>query len=609
MVQHELESLRIARDALDARPGERAEFLWSRCGADTALRDRVDSLLLRIDAGEAFDGVADPPALASDKDYAIADADSLIGTKLGSFRIVERVGRGGMGVVYLARREGADFEQQVAIKLIRRGFDFDDIRSRFLRERRILARLSHPNLARFIDGGVTADDRPWFALEFVNGETITQWCDRHRLDIRTRVRLCLDVCAAVQYAHSQLIVHRDLKPENVLVDETGTVRLLDFGIARLLSGDDAQSGDHPTLLGNVALTPEFASPEQMAGAEVGIATDIFALGVLLYLVVADAFPYEVARADPGANRLRAYDKPPAPLAYALEAGRWKANPSRSSGRNTDASQGSGDGPAGVSGDALHKNPSMAGPRRDSIVRSRLDARSSTLGAYQRTVRGDLTRIVEKALMREPERRYQTVAAFVDDLQRWLAGAPVRVSGNRFGYRFQKFVRRNATAVFVAAILAAALIGATAWALQNAASERLQREVASREAARTLQIKDQLIQLFLQPEDANFGTGVKTAYEFLDQASARLRTLPRGSAVRGELAGVLVGMYLNLPQPQRALALAEEELGGPPIAAANTAAADLRLVTGWSIANWWLGRVEGVAAPLASAIAHAANTRH
>ncbi|HVV95525.1 MAG TPA: protein kinase, partial [Rhodanobacteraceae bacterium] len=218
----DLAVLRILREALDAEPEDRDAFVAGRCKGDASLQARVIALLDRTrDADDE-----------TDARHAADAADPLTGARVGPFRIVERVGRGGMGVVYRATREG-DFEHEVAIKLIRRGFDFDDIRARFLRERRILARL--------IDGGVAPDGRPWFALEFVRGAAITRWCDAKGLDVRARIALFIDVCAAVQHAHTQLVVHRDLKPGNVLVDDAGVPRLLDFGVAGLLA-DDSEPG-------------------------------------------------------------------------------------------------------------------------------------------------------------------------------------------------------------------------------------------------------------------------------------------------------------------------------------------------------------------------------
>ena len=231
------QALQILRDALDVASGEERDvFVRGRCGADAALLTRVASLLRGV--GEADGGAPEEPVAA----------DPLLGTLLGPFRVDERVGRGGMGIVYRGLREGEDFAQEVALKVIHRGFDFDDVHARFLRERRILARLDHPHLAHFIDGGVVPDGRPWFALEFVRGEALTRWCDERGLDIRARVRVFLDVCAAVQYAHTQLVVHRDLKPANILVDGDGRVKLLDFGIAKLVGNDD-RAGEFPTTIG------------------------------------------------------------------------------------------------------------------------------------------------------------------------------------------------------------------------------------------------------------------------------------------------------------------------------------------------------------------------
>ncbi len=289
--------LKVLREALDLAPPERDRFVSRRCGDDAALHARVEDMLRGL--GEDEVECPEPESaswLPDDRSPSDNEVeDPLIGSRLGVFRVIERIGRGGMGIVYRGEREGADFSQEVALKLIRRGFDFDDVQTRFLRERRILARLSHPNLARFIDGGVGADGRPWFALEFVRGAPISRWCDAQRFGIRERVRLFLDVCAAVQHAHTQLVVHRDLKPGNILVDDSGAVRLLDFGVAGLLSGEGGE-GRHSTIGLRHAMTPEYAAPEQFGG-DVGVAADVYALGVILYELVSGVLPYEFERGD------------------------------------------------------------------------------------------------------------------------------------------------------------------------------------------------------------------------------------------------------------------------------------------------------------------------
>lgn len=274
------QALDIVRRLMEHDDVHHAGLMAEQCGDDAVLSQRVQRLLQRLDelkaqAGPDESGGGDATGIPDrDPDRGAAEAcDHLIGTCLGPFRIVERIGRGGMGVIYRGRRESDDFNQDVALKLVRRGFDFDEVYARFLRERRILARLDHPNRARFIDGGMSADARPWFALELVHGQRISAWCDQRRLGIRQRVELFLHVYDAVQYAHLQLVVHRDLKPDNILVDEHGHVRLLDFGIARLL-GDDEQSMTVTRSGFDLAMTPEYAAPEQFSSNAVGVSADI-----------------------------------------------------------------------------------------------------------------------------------------------------------------------------------------------------------------------------------------------------------------------------------------------------------------------------------------------
>ena len=500
MDDRERAALRLLREAMDIEAAQRADFVRQRCSEDAALAARVMSLL---------DGIG-PDDGDDDADLPSSHRDPLVGTMLGAFRVMERIGRGGMGVVYRGEREGADFQQEVALKLIRRGFDFDDIRMRFLRERRILARLEHPNLARFIGGGVAEDGRPWFALEFVRGEAITTWCDARRLDLRARVGLFLDACATVQHAHGQLVIHRDLKPDNILVDVDGHVRLLDFGIARLLADDD--EGSTTTIFaGRSAYTPEYAAPEQLAGAPVGVATDVYALGVVLYELVTGVLPCELDRHDPVAAERQVREQPPQSLAQAIGRG------------------------------------------GDRVAAARLEARSRSLRAFRREVRGDLGRILNKALAKEPAHRYASVQAFADDLARWRIGAPVQVSGNAFGYRMSTFVRRNRIAVAVSALLACALVLTTALAVQRAAQEHAQR-------MRAESMLGFLRDLF-RDNDPDITDGeALTAAQLLDNAALRLENHFDGDALlRAHLAGELGAVYSGLTLFQKAVPLLEGSL--------------------------------------------------
>ncbi|NJL29576.1 MAG: serine/threonine protein kinase, partial [Thermoanaerobaculia bacterium] len=265
--------------ALDLETAERATFIERACDSDGELRSRVVAFLA---AEEAASGFLETPVEAQMGGLVMAATEALPEERLevGPYRLVRELGRGGMGSVFLAERADGQFEQRVALKLIKRGMDSEAILRRFLAERQILARLEHANVARLLDGGISRDDRPYFAMEYVEGEPIARWCDERRLAIEPRIALFLQVCAAVEHAHRHLVVHRDLKPSNILVTEDGQVKLLDFGIAKLL----AERGMALTLTHHdtAPMTPEYAAPEQVSGEPVTTQTDVYALGLLLY---------------------------------------------------------------------------------------------------------------------------------------------------------------------------------------------------------------------------------------------------------------------------------------------------------------------------------------
>lgn len=514
-------AIRIARAALDADPVQRDSFIVDQCGADAGLRQAVETLLRKVSVIESSEPGPDAQAV-----------DPLLGSNLGPFRVVEQIGRGGMGVVYRAEREGADFAQTVAIKLIRRGFDFDDVQARFLRERRILARLNHTNLARFIDGGVADDGRPWFALEYVRGESIRSWCDRQHLDVRGRVTLFLDVCAAVQHAHTQLIVHRDLKPGNVLVDQDGVVRLLDFGISRLLDGDEQTEATLTVAGQRLALTPEYAAPEQLAGEPADVAADVYALGAILYELIAGVLPHEVDRHDLSAARQQIQSQPLEPLAQAISR-------TRSSNESADRAD------------------TVNGERR-------LAARSLSARAYRSVVRGDLNRIIGKALAAEPIQRYPTVDALADDLRRWLDGVPVKVSGRRWTYRFAKFVRRNAAAVTTAAVLMTGLLAALGWALERAYSERQQREAAQSELRRSNAVRDYIALMFRSAGEQD-AAGQVSARDVLEQGAERIFSQFQGDPETGLTTALMIAeLYFIMGDLDGAKPLFERLLAMPGI---------------------------------------------
>ena len=421
-----VESLFGRAAALD--PADRPAFLDREAvgpgGApDPGLRDEVERML-------AADAGAD--AFVDDLRWGLGlDADAAPPPRAGPWRLVERVGEGGMGEVWRAERADGAFEQTAAVKLVRPGLG-DDVVARFRAERHLLARLDHPAVARLLDGGTASDGRPYLALEYVDGEPITAHCDRHRLPVDDRLALFREVCEAVAAAHRQLIVHRDLKPSNVLVAEAPDgprVKLLDFGIATLV-GD---GGRPVTATARRLLTPEYAAPEQVRGEALTTATDVYGLGALLYELLAGARPHGGC-----------------PSRRAVERAVLEGPPQALSSR--------------VTGEAAR-------------------ARGTDAARLRRRLRGDLDRIVLKALRKEPERRYDGAAALGADVRRHLAGFPVEARPESAAYRAGTFVRRHRAAVSVAAaaVVALAASGAVYTARLGAARDLAEQRSAEAEA--------------------------------------------------------------------------------------------------------------------------------
>jgi serine/threonine protein kinase len=275
--------------AMEVAEGERERWVRAACGEDGELAEEVLSLLASDAEGEGFVAGQVAPAVAK-----LMEGGGLLGApvRVGPYRLVSELGRGGMGTVYLAERDDAQYQTQVAIKLVRRGMDTDLILHRFYRERQTLARLQHPHIARLLDGGMTEERLPYIVMEYVKGSRITEYCRERGLGVRARLELFLDVCDAVAYAHRQFVVHRDLKPGNILVDETGAVKLLDFGICKLLHAE-AGGGEVTVEAGPAPLTPEYASPEQILGKPTNIASDVYSLGAVLYELLTGEKPHKI----------------------------------------------------------------------------------------------------------------------------------------------------------------------------------------------------------------------------------------------------------------------------------------------------------------------------
>jgi eukaryotic-like serine/threonine-protein kinase len=372
--------------------------------------------------------------------------------RVGPYLLVREIGRGGMGAVYLGMRADAAFEKRVAIKILKRGMDSDAIEARFRTERQILASLSHPNIAGLLDGGTTADGLPFFAMEYVEGRQIVEDSEARGLDTSARLELFRQVCAAVQYAHQNLVIHRDIKPANVLVTANGVPKLLDFGIAKLLSPNHEGHTVAPTIAGVQLMTPEYASPEQVRGEPVTTATDVYSLGVLLYELLTGRRPYRItSRAPHEVARIICESAPLRPSTVVTET---IVLP-----RQADAETGTLEAglPPSATAEAIRH------PDADRL---------------RRLLAGDLDTIVLKALSKEPARRYASVDQLSEDIRRHLVGLPVLARPDTFTYRASKFIRRHRAAVAAAALSVIALIAGvvgTTWQAREARLERARAE--------------------------------------------------------------------------------------------------------------------------------------
>ncbi|MEM6795702.1 MAG: serine/threonine-protein kinase [Acidobacteriota bacterium] len=429
---------------------------------DPELAERVARLLDASGAtwklGDWLRGAEEPTSVEAAGVPGPADGDRPP-ERIGGFRILEELGQGGMGVVYLALRDD-EFQQRVALKVVKRGMDTDEILDRMRRERQILAKLEHPSIARLIDGGSTEDGRPFFAMEYVEGHALLDWCRRERLGLNQRIELFLEICGAVDHAHRSLIIHRDLKPSNILVTESGTAKLLDFGIAKVLAAP--AGGELRTATGQVLLTPDFASPEQVLGEPLTTATDVYSLGVLLFCMLTGDHPYrEKVQSLPGLYRFAEEGTVPRASSRVLQT--------RSVEEGEDLGAAAG-----------------------------LELRPAQLA---RSLRGDLDDILAMALRREPERRYPSVAELAEDLRRHLDRRPVKAHPESFGYRLSRFVLRQRALVIAGCLLFFSLAaGFTGISWQARRAERA-RDVAEEQAEAARAIGEFLIGIFGEPDPA------------------------------------------------------------------------------------------------------------
>ncbi|CAN0461243.1 unnamed protein product, partial [Laminaria digitata] len=429
--------------ALEQDPPKRITFLKAACKDDLDLYNEVSSLLASDQQiNSLIDGQALDAVTVSDKLLA---ETQLEGQQIGPYKLIKKLGQGGMGIVYLANRADGQFEQQVALKLIKRGMDSEMIVRRFLAERQILARLDHPHIARLLDGGMTEDGRPYFAMEYIEGIPIIPYCNAKKLGIEARLELFNQVCTSVHYAHRNLIVHRDLKPGNILITRQGQVKLLDFGIARVLTNDEEDQQTFLTQAGQKVLTPEYAAPEQITGDPITTQTDIYSLGVILYELLTGLRPLKITSHSPAeVEMIVRKGVPTRPSIHALKNERL-----------------------------LHTH---------AVQPEKL----------QKQLQGDLDTICLKSLQKDPARRYSSADEFRLDIERHLKGLPVTAQPDSVMYRVRKFYARQKAGV-ITAVLVLLLLATIITAYTLRLSEA--RDIAQQEAVKAEQTATFLTSLF------------------------------------------------------------------------------------------------------------------
>ncbi|HWN10970.1 MAG TPA: protein kinase [Pyrinomonadaceae bacterium] len=501
---------RIFDAAVELAPSERNAFLDSAC-PDGAPRREIERML----AADNDTGLDRSP-LAS---HSFTDGARLEGRRIGRYRIAGEVGRGGMGAVFAAVRDDGEFEQKVAVKVILSGLNTDAIARRFRNERQILASLEHPNIARLLDGGMSEDGLPFYVMEFIEGQPIDDYCRARDVSLQERLDLFRQVCAAVSYAHRRLIVHRDIKPSNILVTAAGEVKLLDFGIAKVVSLTGSDARGTATQLG--LMTPDYASPEQFRGEPVTTATDVYSLGVVLYQLLTGELPYNLAglRLDQ-MLRLVCETEPPRPSRAIAEGGLRIADSTAMTQRI--------EGNEYVQ-DGIARNPKSA-------IRN------------PQSLKGDLDNIVLKALKKEPERRYESVEQFSEDVRRYLAELPVSARPDTFSYRASKFVKRNRVGVVAASLVFIALIAGIVGTTYQARAARRERERAEQRFNQVRKLANNVVFKYhdaiadLPGATATREMLVKDALEYLDNLSRDAQDNP-------ELAQELALTYLKIGNVQ------------------------------------------------------------
>ncbi len=532
----------LFQEVLEQPEAERDAYLKSACAGDDALYQAVLAMLSSDEAVDSFMATRATPAPAWSK-----PKDLPAGLQIGRYRLVREIGHGGMGVVYLAERADGAFDRQVALKIMRQGWGSPVLQQRFRAERQILARLKHPHIAGLLDGGMTEGDgtspgRPYIAMDYVDGVPLPEYCDANRLGTKERIALFQDVCSAVQYAHQNLVIHRDLKPGNILVDTEGNVQLLDFGIAKLMEAEEASDVLPLTQTGQRLLTPAYASPEQIRAEPVSTASDVYALGIILYELLTGHRPYEFTSASPvEIEQVICEHIPDKPSTAVRRTRSW----------------------------------TQAGETRQSTPEELSEMRGTDPALLRRQLAGDLDQIVLMALRKEPERRYASVAQFSEDLQRYLNGEPVTARTDTLGYRVSRFVGRHKVGVAVTLGTLAVILGLVGFYTVQLTQER---DRAQAEAEKSAQINAFLQQIIGSADPYIEGDGREAkVVDVLDRAVQQMDTaLVDQPEVAAEVLHTIGRTYQSLglnaealPLLERALALLREAYGNEHELVSNT----------------------------------------
>ena len=505
----------IFEQVVDLEISQRAVRLEELCGADIELKIEVLSLL---DSDAENLSLLEKPA----SDFInVEKVGSMVGKTIGAYTILSQIGYGGMGEVYLAERNDQQFKQQVALKIIKKGMDSQDTIHRFQTERQILAKLEHAHIARLYDGGITDDGLPYFTMEYIEGDPIDKYCDKHKLSIRERINLFLQVVDAVQFAHSNFIVHRDLKPGNIIVTKDGKLKLLDFGIAKLLIENDlGEELIHQTQTGYRIMTPGYASPEQVRGENITTSSDVYSLGVLLYELLSGQSPYNITGKTPGEyEQIICHTDPVKPST------------------------------------ALTKSKTVE--EKQVSLKLISDQRKTIPEKLRKVLRGDLDNICMKALEKEQSRRYSSAGQFAEDITRYLNGHPILARPATIKYKTFKFITRHKASVIASVIAFVILVSLISFYTVKLSDER---DKAQLEAAKAKQVSQYLASIFEIANPSESKGETITARQIVDEGVERLdEELNDQPIIKAEMMTVLSDVYYSLGLLEKSKELSEKSL--------------------------------------------------